>query len=100
MTTGDKLWADRDSRAEVQLGSSKIDLGANTGFTFLNLDDRTVQIQLSAGTINVRVYELDRDNVYEIDTPNQAFTISRPGQYRVESSENGDYSVVTIREGE
>ena len=41
------------TRAEVQLGSSKISLAANTGFTFLNLDDRTVQIQLSAGTINV-----------------------------------------------
>jgi hypothetical protein len=100
MTTGDKVWADRDSRAELQLGSSKIDLAPNTGFSFLNLDDRTVQIQLSSGTINVRVYELDRDNVYEIDTPNQAFTINRPGRYRVESSENGDYSVVTIREGE
>ena len=100
MTTGDKVWADRDSRAEVQLGSSKIDLAANTGFSFLNLDDRTVQIQLSAGTINVRVYELDRDTDYEIDTPNQAFLIHQPGRYRVESSENGDYTVVTIREGE
>ena len=100
MTTGDKLWADRDSRGEVQLGSSKIDLGANTGFTFLNLDDRTVQIQLSAGTINVRVYELDRDTDYEIDTANQAFVIQQPGRYRVESSENGDYTIVTIRDGE
>jgi hypothetical protein len=100
MTTGDKLWADRDSRAEVQLGSSTIDLAPNTGFSFLNLDDRTVQIQLSAGTINLRVYELDRDTDYEIDTPNQAFVIEQPGRYRVESSENGDYTVVTIREGE
>jgi hypothetical protein len=100
MTTGDKLWADRDSRAEVQLGSSTINLAPNTGFSFLNLDDHTVQIQLSAGTISVRLYELDRDNVYEIDTPNQAFTIDQPGRYRVESSENGDYTVVTIREGE
>ena len=100
MTTGDQLWADRDSRAEVQLGSSTIDLASNTGFSFLNLDDHTVQIQLSAGTLNLRVYELDRDTDYEIDTPNQAFVIYQPGRYRVESSENGDYTVVTIREGE
>jgi len=100
MTTGDKLWADRDSRAEVQLGSSTIDLAANTGFSFLNLDDRTIQIQLSAGSMNVRVYDLDPDTDFEIDTPNQAFTIRRPGRYRLESSENGDYTVVTIREGE
>ena len=100
MTTGDKLWADRDSRAEVQLGSSKIDLAPNTGISFLNLDDRTVQIQLSTGSINVRVYDLDPDTDYEIDTPNQAFVINQPGRYRVESSENGEYTVVTIRQGE
>src|ERR1700757_3676646 len=49
MTTGDKLWADRDSRAEVELGFTEIHLSSNTGFSFLNLDDRTVQIQLSSG---------------------------------------------------
>jgi hypothetical protein len=100
MTTGDKLWADRDSRAEVQLGSSTIDIGPNTGFSFLNLDDRTVQMQLSAGSMNVRVWDLDRDNVFEIDTANQAFTIGRPGRYRVDASEDGNYTVVTVREGE
>src|SRR5258708_35141766 len=99
MTTGDKLWADRDSRAEVQLGGASIDLAANTGFSFLNLDDRTVQIQLSSGVLNARVRELDNGDVFEIDTPNQAFTIDRPGRYRVEASEDGSYTVVTIRDG-
>jgi hypothetical protein len=99
MTTGDKLWADQNSRAEVQLGSASIDLAPNTGFSFLNLDDNTVQIQLSSGILNVRVRELDRDDVFEIDTPNQAFTISQPGSYRVEASEDGTYTVVTIRDG-
>ena len=100
MTTGDKLWADRDSRAEIQLGSSMIDLGPNTGFSFLNLDDRTVQVQLNSGSINIRVWNLDRDNVFEIDTANQAFTMYQPGRYRVDASEDGSYTVVTIREGE
>ena len=40
-----------------------------------------------------------RDNIYEVDTPNQAFTISEPGRYKIETSENGDYSVVTIWQG-
>jgi len=100
MTIGDQIWADRDSRAEVQLGSATIRLGANTGFSFLNLDDRTVQIQLSAGTLNLRVRRLERDALFEVDTPNQAFSVLRPGSYRVEASEDGNYSVVTIREGE
>ena len=100
MTTGDKLWADQDSRAELQLGSAMIDLDSNTGFSFLNLDDRTVQIQLTSGAVNVRVRELNRDDVFEIDTPNQAFSIFAPGRYRVEASEDGTYTVVSIREGQ
>ncbi len=100
LTTGDQLWADRDSRAELNLGSAVIDLNSNTGISFLNLDDRTAQIQLSSGSISVRVRDLDRDEVFEIDTPNQAFSIFRPGRYRVEASEDGQYTVVSIREGE
>lgn len=99
MTTGDKIWSDRDSRAELSLGSAVIDLNSNTGISFLNLDDNTAQVQLSSGSISVRVRRMDRDDVFEIDTPNQAFTISRPGSYRVEASDDGRYSVVSIREG-
>ena len=100
MTTGDKLWADKDSRAELQLGSAVIRLDANTGFSFLNLDDRTAQIQLTSGSLNISVRRLDRDEVFEVDTPNQAFSVSQPGSYRVEASEDGNYTVISVRQGE
>ena len=100
LTTGDKIWADRDSRAEVQLGSAMINLAPNTGFSFLNLDDRTVQIELTSGTVNIRVWNLERDNVFEVDTANQAFSVLQPGRYRVDASEDGNSTVVTIRDGE
>ncbi len=99
MTTGDKLWVDKDSRAELQLGSAVIRLNENTGFSFLNLDDHTAQIQLTSGTINVRVRRLDQNDDFEVDTPNLAFTVSQPGSYRMEASEDGTYSVVSLREG-
>src|SRR6202790_2705913 len=100
MTTGDRVWADQDSRAELNLGSAVIDLNSNTGMSFLNLDDRSTQIQLSSESINVRVRHLNRDDVFEIDTPNQAFSIFQPGRYRVEASEDGSYTVVSIRQAE
>src|SRR5271157_2134497 len=100
MTTGDKLWADQDSRAEVELGSAVIRLAANTGFSFLNLDDRTVQIQVTSGALNISVRRLNRDDVFEVDTPNLAFSVFQPGHYRVEASEDGNYTVVSVREGE
>src|SRR6266852_2320163 len=100
LTTGDKLWADRDSRAELHLGSASIRLGANTGFSFLNLDDNTVQVQLTEGTLRIRIRQLDRDEVFEVDTPNLAFTASRPGIYRINVNDAGDITVVVVRQGE
>ena len=51
MVTGDDLWSDEDSRAEVHVGSSAIRLGAKTGITFLALDDNTTQIRLAQGSL-------------------------------------------------
>jgi len=99
MTTGDQLWADQGSRAELQLGSAVIRLSENTGISFLNLDDHTVQVQLSSGAISIRVRRLDSDDDFEIDTPNLAFTLNQPGSYRLEASADGTYTVVSIRAG-
>src|SRR5260221_9895902 len=59
MTTGDRLWSDRDGRVELQLDGSLVRLSNNTGFSFLNLSDAITQIQLTAGTLLVRVRRLD-----------------------------------------
>jgi len=100
MSTGDQLWTDEDGRAEVQLGSAVIRLAPNTGFSFLNLDDDTVQIQLTSGAINITVRRFRDEDDFEVDTPNQAFTAFQPGHYRVEASPDGDYTVISVRAGE
>jgi len=100
MSTGDQLWTDVDGRAEVQLGSAVIRLAPKTGFSFLNLDDNTVQIQLTSGAINVTVRKLWDEDDFEVDTPNQAFTVLQHGHYRVEASEDGSYTVISVRSGE
>ena len=99
LTTGDRLWADHDSRAELDLGDAVIRLGSLTAFTFLNLDDTSAQLQLTAGTLLVRVRELSPNQVYEIDTPNVALLLEQPGAYRVEVSQSGDATLVKVSEG-
>jgi len=100
LTTSDSLWADRDARGELHIGSTSIRIDSETGITFLNLDDRTVQIQLAQGSINVNVRRLEGGDAFEIDTPNLAFTLDRPGEYRVDVDPNGNATTVTVRAGE
>ena len=100
VTTGDKLWSDQDGRVELQLDASTIRLFHSTGFSFLNLNDNVTQIRLTEGTILVRVRHLDDNETYEIDTPNLAFSIYRPGTYRINVDEGGDATSIRVREGE
>ncbi len=100
ITTGDKLWTDRDARAELHIGSAAIRLRGETGFSFLNLTDRIVQMRLTTGTINVRLRRLDEDETFEVDTPNLAFSLLRPGEYRIAVNDAGDATVISVRGGE
>jgi len=99
MITGDDLWTDEDSRAEVHVGSAAIRMGAKTGITFLALDDRTTQIRLAQGSLILRVRHVDDDDTYEIDTPNIAFSLLQPGEYRVDVSEDGSQTITTVWHG-
>jgi len=99
LTTGDNLWADKDSRAELQTGSTSIRMDSETSVTFLDLDDRTTQLKLSQGSIIVRVRHLDDEDQFEIDTPNLAFQIQRTGEYRIDVSADGNETDTTVWHG-
>ena len=99
IVSGDDLWADQDSRAEVHVGSAAIRLDAQTGITFLTLDDNTTQIRLAQGSLIVRVRHVDDDDTYEIDTPNIALTVLQPGEYRINVSPDGSRTDVTTWHG-
>ncbi|HEV2400333.1 MAG TPA: DUF6600 domain-containing protein [Candidatus Sulfotelmatobacter sp.] len=99
LVTGDDLWADENSRAEVHVGSTAIRLAPQTGITFLTLDDNNTQIRLAQGSLIVRVRHLDDDDTYEIDTPNIAFTLLQPGEYRLDVSQDGSRTDVTTWHG-
>ena len=99
MVSGDDLWADENSRAEVHIGSAAIRLGAKTGITFLALDDRTTQIRLAQGSIILRVRHVDDDDNYEVDTPNIAFSLLQPGEYRVDVSADGSQTITDVWHG-
>jgi hypothetical protein len=99
VTIGDKLWTDKDSRAELQAGQASIHLGSMTALSFLNLDQNVIQMRLAEGHVNFRVRELRQGETYEIDTPNLAFTVREAGAFRVDVNENGDYTTVTVIRG-
>ncbi|MBV8742161.1 MAG: FecR domain-containing protein [Sinobacteraceae bacterium] len=100
LTNGDKIWDDRDSRSEIQLDGSTLRLSSESAAAILDLSDTVTQIQLTAGTLIVRVRRLDDHETYEIDTPNLAFSVLRPGTYRLSVNDAGDATTIRVHEGQ
>jgi hypothetical protein len=99
LTSGDQLWSDRGSRAEIELGSATVSVAQNSSVTLLNLSDEAQQLQLSAGTINIALRDPDPALSFEIDAPNAAVSLLRPGSYRIDVDDAGD-TTVSVRAGQ
>jgi uncharacterized protein DUF6600/FecR-like protein len=99
VTLGDRLYADEQSRLELQVhGGNYVRLGSRTDLAVLNLTDDTKQFALKGGVASFEVRRLDSNDVFEVDTPNAAVTFQRPGAYRIDIDGEGN-TLVTVRDG-
>jgi Family of unknown function (DUF6600) len=100
LTNSDNIWADKDSRAEISVGSGIARIGSESSLTITNIADNFVQLQLHQGALILHVRRLDDNEKYEVDTPNQAFTALKPGDYRFDVDSDGDKTIITVWRGE
>jgi hypothetical protein len=99
VTTGDRLYTDQGSRAELEIGPFALHMQQTTDLTIVNLNDRILQVGLTQGSIRLTVFDLPPENSVEIDTPNGALTVLRAGWYRVNSDPNTSSMLVSVNSG-
>jgi hypothetical protein len=99
LTTGDRLWVERDGRAEFHLGSTAVRMSGYTALDVLDLDDDRLRLRLAEGTLNLRVRDLDRDDVIEIATAMGGILLREPGSYRVSVDSQQGAARVTVNAG-
>jgi hypothetical protein len=100
LTTADRVWTDKNARAELNLGTAALRANAETSLTLTNVSDGTAQVELDQGTLNLRVRHLYHGEIYEIDTPNVAFTVMKSGEYRIDVDPRGDTTLITVWQGQ
>ena len=100
LTTGDHLWTDPGAQTEFHVGSTAFRMNSGTAVSILNLDDQMAQISLTEGALNVVIRYLGENESVEVDTPNVAVSLLRPGNYRIQANGDESVSMVTVRGGE
>jgi len=99
LTAGDRLWSDRSSRAELQLGSATLHVASETHLGVSDLDERAAHFMLQQGTVNARVRELLPGENFEIGTPNLALRALQPGDYRIDVDADTQQTRVVVHSG-
>ena len=91
LTSGDRLWLDRDARAELEVGSTTLHLDRETAFGIVKLDDGVLLASLTEGAASIRVRTLaDQETIQGARTPNAAVRIRRAGEYHIEVDTDSD----------
>jgi len=99
VTTGDRVYADRDARAELQVGPFAVRLSEGSDLLMTNLSDQLMQLGFTQGTLRVSVSRLEPGDSVEVDTPHGALALLAPGEYRVDAPADGSVMVVTVARG-
>jgi hypothetical protein len=100
LTTGDKIYTERDARAEIQVARAAIRLDDDTEFAFQTLDDERIQMRITNGVMRVNVRALNTGERMDVSTPNLTLALLQPGTYRVEVYDSGETTVVKVSDGE
>jgi hypothetical protein len=99
LTPNTCVWADKNSRAELNLGNELVRMNSETSVTLVELSQSTVQLKVNQGAVSLSVPRLRGGEIYEIDTPNATLTVMKPGVYRVDVFPKEDQTWVTVRRG-
>lgn len=100
LTSGDRLWVEKDGRAELQIGSAAVYLDGDTGFGLVELDDGVLQASLTEGAATIRVRRLAEGETIQVETPHSTVVLNRVGEYHLEVDKAADRTVVKTRNGE
>ena len=99
LTSGDKLWTGPRARSELHIGSTAVRMSEQTSLDFLALDDNVTQLRLAQGSLKLRVRNLYEGQRLEVNTPNLAFVITQPGDYRLDVNPASDVTRVVAQSG-
>ena len=86
LAPGDRLRTGAGGRAELRIGSTTLRLGAHAELWLPRLDEQAVLLHLQAGSLAVRLADVDRDGFGPVEmlTREGRWLPQRPGHYRLD----------------
>ena len=94
LTSGDRLSAERDARAELQIGSAMLRLDSGTELEVTELDDARVRVHLHNGSLALRLRSNASAREFAVTTAEGQFEPQSAGHYRIDRRDDGSFGGV------
>lgn len=99
ITAGDALWTEPKARSEVSIAGTRVRMDSATMLTMVALDDQVTRMELEQGRVDIKTFNYDNRQPYEVVTPRGIVTIQQQGDYYVEAGSTQDPTRLGVREG-
>ncbi len=99
VATGGSFWTDPQSRAELQIGPSTLDMAPGTEIDVTNLDQQVAQIGIPQGRLYLHLRQLSAGQSFEIDLPQGAVWLLQPGAYDIDAGTADQPARVAVYQG-
>jgi hypothetical protein len=87
LAPGDELYTGHDGNLELQVsGRAFVRAWGDTQVGLANQEPDFLQIKVTTGHMSLDLRGVDPGHSVELDTPHAAFTIERPGYYRIDTT--------------
>ncbi|WP_422084662.1 hypothetical protein [Variovorax sp.] len=100
LSVGDRVWTDRNARAEFYIGPVALRLGSQTQVEFSGLDANFVDITTTQGELQLRVRDGLAGQRLKIHTGNLHAVITAPGEYRFAADTATSTTWVAVTSGQ
>ena len=109
MAPGDELYVGHNGHLELQMGGRAfVRAWGDTQLGFVDVNSDLLRFKVTTGHVSVDVRSFDAGRAVHLDAPGGAFTIARPGYYRIDvaagrtsfSARRGGHATMTLPTGQ
>ncbi|WP_417069306.1 DUF6600 domain-containing protein [Niveibacterium terrae] len=100
LTSGWAIWADRDGRAEIRIGSSAVHLAGDSQANFTRIDDQAVLVEAARGSFRARVRSLGENDRFLLGADGIQFEVRQPGDFRLDFDPNRRRATLRVFSGQ
>jgi len=97
---GDRIFTDRDGRAEIQLGQNYLRVGPNSDVTFVDARPDSLTFGVAQGAVHVHTLGLWEGQSLYVQTPSGSSTVNQQADFRVDVLPEDNAAIFTTVSGD